>query len=65
MDLKQRTPEDILKNAYQLQEALKRERGQLKLHEEEYKKLLAMIATIRRSVRVLMKRSNRSKGDDT
>ena len=45
MDLKQQTPEDILKKAYELQEALKREREQLKLHEEEYKKLLAMIAT--------------------
>ncbi|MFZ2470932.1 MAG: hypothetical protein WAW52_03215 [Methanothrix sp.] len=45
MDQTQQTPEDILKRAYELHEVLKSERQQLKLHEEEYKRLLAIITT--------------------
>jgi len=45
MNKEQQTREEILKEAYELQEALKSERQQLKSHEEEYRRLLAIIAT--------------------
>jgi hypothetical protein len=45
MDQQQQTPEDILRRAFDLQEVLESEHQQLKLHEEEYKRLLAIITT--------------------